>query len=176
MVLVFDAACEAGLDKALADGPASGAELASRLELDAHAVRVVLECLELWSLVERDAEGRFHLGSRWPEGRQPLLYVTTAGLYGPGALRSTIAFEEPAPGKTAANGPNSACGSKPWPFERLEEVAGERLADRLRAQGVDACLDRDVAPGAPPLTAEGRGLDRYGRHPKEAQVSNTGLA
>lgn len=56
MVLVTAAAVETGLFRALADGPATAADLARRLELDARAVSIVLGALEPAGLAVRDGD------------------------------------------------------------------------------------------------------------------------
>ncbi|CAN5498819.1 methyltransferase [soil metagenome] len=65
MVLLYDAAVDNGVLDAL---PASPAALASDLGLDAHAVRVVLDGLALWGIVEVDDGGVFTLTSTAPDG------------------------------------------------------------------------------------------------------------
>ncbi|MDP8931789.1 MAG: class I SAM-dependent methyltransferase [Actinomycetota bacterium] len=63
MVLLFDAAAEAGLLSAL---PGRTQELAAQLGLDAKAVRVVLEALAVWGLVQ-EVDGRFTSGPALPD-------------------------------------------------------------------------------------------------------------
>lgn len=63
MVVLFNAAAEAGILTAL---PATPAALATRLGLDEHAVRVVLEALAVWSVVEATAAGVWELGPAVP--------------------------------------------------------------------------------------------------------------
>lgn len=59
MVLLADAADQAGLIDAL---PGTATGLADRLDLDAHAVDVLLEALSVFGVVARDHEGRYDLG------------------------------------------------------------------------------------------------------------------
>ena len=150
MVLLFDAACEAGLDRALADGPANGAEVASRSGLDAHAVRVVLECLEVWSLVERDDQGRFHLGSQWPDG------PSAAALRHHGrAIRSWSAGIDD---RIRGIGPRGDGRQRPRLGLWLEALA---VRARQCAPGVvDACLDR--LPNLATVLELGGGHGEYG--------------
>ncbi|HWH34980.1 MAG TPA: class I SAM-dependent methyltransferase [Acidimicrobiales bacterium] len=54
MVLLFDAAAEAGL---LARLPAGAAELAAATDLDAHGIAVVLDALAAWGIVEVSPNG-----------------------------------------------------------------------------------------------------------------------
>lgn len=63
MVLLYDAAVEAGLLDAL---PARPAALAAELKLREHAVRVVLECLALWGIVVTAPDGLYVLDSGAP--------------------------------------------------------------------------------------------------------------
>lgn len=65
LVVLYEAAAETGVWEAL---PGSPAELAPPLDLDPHAVRVLLDALEVWEFVERDEQGRFHLGRQAPAG------------------------------------------------------------------------------------------------------------
>lgn len=66
MVVVHDAAAQAGLLARLAASPASPADLAADLGLDGHAVQVVLEELAVWEVVASDGADRFGPGATWP--------------------------------------------------------------------------------------------------------------
>ncbi|MDP9019215.1 MAG: class I SAM-dependent methyltransferase [Actinomycetota bacterium] len=63
IVLLHEAAEEAGLLDALPGAPAA---LADRLGLNAHAVRVVLEALAVWGVVEARPDGAFAPGPEFP--------------------------------------------------------------------------------------------------------------
>lgn len=63
LAVAFEAASAAGL---LSEVPASPRELAARLSLDERAVRIVLEELAIWNVVEADADGRYGPGSAMP--------------------------------------------------------------------------------------------------------------
>lgn len=62
--LLFDLAAEAGILGAL---PAAPAEAAAGLGLDAHAVRVVLEALAVWGVVEMGPDATFAAGPDAPD-------------------------------------------------------------------------------------------------------------
>ncbi len=64
MVLLVDAAAGSG---ALAALPGAVDELAGRLGLDPHALRVVLDALVTWGVVERQSGGRYSLGPDAPD-------------------------------------------------------------------------------------------------------------
>lgn len=61
--LLYDAAAKAGL---LDDLPATADELAARHDLAAHAVRVLLDALTAWDVVEQVADGRYAAGAGLP--------------------------------------------------------------------------------------------------------------
>ena len=63
MVLLFDAIAEAGVLSRL---PGTAAEVAGELDLDAHGLRVVLDALCAWDVVEREA-GTYRLGPQAPD-------------------------------------------------------------------------------------------------------------
>lgn len=65
LVICYESAVETGVWDAL---PGSPGELAARLDLDPQAVRVLLEALELWDVVEGDADGSFRPGAQAPAG------------------------------------------------------------------------------------------------------------
>lgn len=65
MVLLHDVAEDAGVLSAL---PGTPADVASARGLEPHAVRVVLEALAVWDVVERDEDGRYALGPDAPDG------------------------------------------------------------------------------------------------------------
>lgn len=64
MVLLYDVAAGAGVFGAL---PGTPADVASARDLDEHAVRVVLEALAVWGIVERDDSGRYAPGAAAPD-------------------------------------------------------------------------------------------------------------
>ncbi len=64
MVLLFSAADETGLLGAL---PAAPADLADKLNLDRHAVRVVLEALAVWGVLKAGRDGVFGAGPGFPD-------------------------------------------------------------------------------------------------------------
>ncbi|CAN5499108.1 methyltransferase [soil metagenome] len=71
MLLAFDAACDAGVLAAL---PATPADLAADLGLDAHAVGVLLEHLAVWDIVQLSPDGGFALSTGAPPaGTEPSL-------------------------------------------------------------------------------------------------------
>jgi SAM-dependent methyltransferase len=63
MALLFDAAAASG---ALAALPGTADEIGGRLGLDAHALRVTLDALGAWGIVERDGQGRYVPGPDAP--------------------------------------------------------------------------------------------------------------
>jgi SAM-dependent methyltransferase len=63
LALLYDAAVDAGVLDSL---PASAAEVARQLELDAHAVRVLLDALATWDLVGHGDDGRYVPGAEPP--------------------------------------------------------------------------------------------------------------
>ena len=63
MVVLFDAVAEAGV---LARLPGSTEEVAGDLGLDARALRVVLDALSAWEVVERRGEA-YDLGAQEPD-------------------------------------------------------------------------------------------------------------
>ncbi|MBW3547474.1 MAG: methyltransferase domain-containing protein [Actinobacteria bacterium] len=63
MVLTYDAAADVGL---LAELPGDPPRLAERLGLSEHAVRVVLEALAVWDVVELGDDGAYRLGAAAP--------------------------------------------------------------------------------------------------------------
>lgn len=150
LALLFDAACQVGLVEALADGPADHLDLASRLGLDAHAVRVVLEALTSWSVLRRADNESFALGSAWPSR------ASTAALrHHASALRAWSSGIE-----DRLRGIGSP-GRRPRPPEL--ELWLEALAVRARqcAPGVaDACLAR--VPNAASVLELGGGHGEYG--------------
>ncbi len=67
LALMYDAAVGAGLLDAL---PASPAQLSAVLGLEAHAVRVVLDALVTWGVVQPGQNGRYALGRDAPDQDQ----------------------------------------------------------------------------------------------------------
>jgi SAM-dependent methyltransferase len=65
MVAVFDAAAEVGLFEEL---PASPIEAAARLGLDERAVRILLDALSVWGIVE-ELDGSYSMSPGWPPDR-----------------------------------------------------------------------------------------------------------
>jgi hypothetical protein len=65
MVVLVDAAAGSGVLTAL---PGAVDDLADRLGLDVHALRVVLDALGAWGIVERGGDGRYGLGADAPDG------------------------------------------------------------------------------------------------------------
>lgn len=63
MVLVYDAAADAGVFSAL---PGTSAQVADSLGLDPRAVRVVLDLLAVWDIVEHGPDGQYVHGSQAP--------------------------------------------------------------------------------------------------------------
>lgn len=63
LVLLFDAAVEAGLLEGL---PSTAPALSARLDLDEHAVRVVLDALAAWEVVQPDGHGGYRTGADAP--------------------------------------------------------------------------------------------------------------
>lgn len=161
MVLLFDAASGVGLDEALAEGPASADELSSRLRLDAHAVRVVLEALATWSLVERDDDGRFHPGSSWPD--RP----SAASLHHHArAIRSwSVSIAD----RLRGIGPGPAGDRQPPPKVGLWLEALAVRACQCAPRVIDACLAR--LPGAATVLELGGGHGEYG-----LELARRGLA
>ena len=64
MVVLVDVAAGSGVLAAL---PGTADDLAGRLDLDPHAVRVVLDALGAWAVVARDGEARYTLGPDAPD-------------------------------------------------------------------------------------------------------------
>lgn len=67
LVVVHDAAAEAGILERLVASPTTPAELGEELGLDEFAVRVVLQALAVWDVVAADEGERFSPGSAWPD-------------------------------------------------------------------------------------------------------------
>ncbi len=63
LTLLFDAAAGGGVLGAL---PGTAADVAGRLDLDPHGVRVVLDALIPWEVVERDADRSYRPGPQMP--------------------------------------------------------------------------------------------------------------
>lgn len=149
MVLLFDAACQAGLDGALADGPATPADLASRLGLDAGAVRVVLEALTVWSIVYASDDGRFGAGPGWPDRPSAAALRHQA--------RAIHSWSAGVDDRLRGIGP--AAPHRPRPLGLWLEALAVRA--RQCAPGVvDACLSR--LPGAATVLELGGGHGEYG--------------
>lgn len=130
MVLLYDVAAGAGLFEAM---PGTPAEVASLRGLDQHAVRVVLEALAAWRIVERDASGRYAPGAAAPDADMAPLFRHHAR-----SLRLwTTGIEEHLHGVTPADvaGPTSA-GVEGW------MAALAAYARPAAAAVVDACLTR----------------------------------
>lgn len=155
MVLLYDAAVEAGL---LAGLPSTAAALAARLDVDEHAVRVVLDALAAWDVVETagDAGYRTGPGAPGPEAAAVLRHhariVRTWSAQLDDRLRGVPPDERPA---------------DPGRVERM--LASLTVLARETAAGtVDACLS--PAPGAR------RALDLGGGHGEYAlELARRGL-
>ncbi len=142
MVVLFDAAADAGLLTAL---PATADEVAARLDLDAHAVRVVLEALTVWGLVTVEGR-RFTPGPNAPPPDEAAVLRHHA--------RSLRLWASQLDDRLRGVAPSGHAG----PLRRLD-VWLDALAVNARVSApaaVDACLAR--------LPEAGRVLDLGGGH------------
>jgi len=146
MVLLFDAAVDTRLLEALPGSPAS---LAAGLGLSEHAVRVVLDGLALWDIVEAGPDGVYALGSS-----------------APGADGTAVLRHHARAIRGWSNIPDRLRGQAPSPWGadiRPVEIMLDALAvmGRRSAPGaVDACLAR--APGARRVLDLGGGHGEFG--------------
>lgn len=132
MVLLFDAAVETGLLEAL---PASPVALAVRLGLQEHAVRVVLNGLAVWDIVESGPDDVFALGraATGPDGTAVLRHHARA-------IRGWSAIPDRLRGRPPSS-PGVDIGQVEIMLDALA-VMGRKSAPGA----VDACLAR--TPGA----------------------------
>ena len=155
LVLLHAAASDAGLLQAL---PGRPDELAGRLDLDEHAVTVVLEALSLFGVVDRLDDGRFGPGaaSPSPDGDAALYHHARS------LKRWALALDDRLRGTIG-----EVAGPPREPARWLDSMAvGAR---RTGAGAIDACLAR--VPGA--RTA----LDLGGGHGEYAlELARRGLA
>lgn len=155
MVVLCNAAAEAGIFTAL---PASPAALAGRLGLDEHAVRVVLEALAVWSVVEAPAAGVWELGPAAPSVDAAAVLCHHAR-----ALTSWSSnLDDRLHGRSSSQPP-------PSPQKVAQMLDALTVNGRESAPGtVDACLAR--VPGAT------RALDLGGGHGEYAlELARRGL-
>lgn len=156
LAVLYEAAAETGLVAGL---PATSAALAVDLDLDEHAVAVVLDALACWEVVERDAGGRWAPGSRAPtdDAAAVLCHHARALRLWSGSLGDRLLGVPPS---DATQGPGGVT-------KMLEALT---VNGRESAPGtVDACLAR--VPDA------GRALDLGGGHGEYAlELARRGLA
>jgi DNA-binding IclR family transcriptional regulator len=67
MVVLYEAAAGTGLLEVIAGAALTPAVLAERLGLDQQAVRVVIEALAAWEVVDVEEDGRVVPGPAWPQ-------------------------------------------------------------------------------------------------------------
>ncbi|MGI9119308.1 MAG: class I SAM-dependent methyltransferase [Acidimicrobiales bacterium] len=132
MVVVHDAAAQAGLLARLAASPATPAELAADLGLDGHTVRVVLEELAVWDVVASDGAGRFAPGTGWPS------HEASAALRH--HARAIRAWSAGIDDRLRGVGPPPERKLPPWTDLWLEALAVR--ARHAAPAIVDACLTR----------------------------------
>jgi len=128
MVLLYDAAVETGLLEAL---PGSAVDLAAGLGLSEHAVRVVLDGLGLWHVIELGGDGVYSLGPSAPDadGTAVLRHHARA-IRGWSTVADRLRGEPPAP-----------WGKDIKPVEIMLDALA--VMGRRSAPGaVDACADR----------------------------------
>lgn len=114
MVVLYEAAAGTGLLEVIAGAALTPAVLAERLGLDQQAVRVVIEALAAWEVVDVEETGGWYRVQLGPRPASRLRYATTPGRSAPGAPTSMIACEGPGPTRTVACLPTWASGSRPW--------------------------------------------------------------
>ena len=156
MVVLFNAAAAAGVLAAL---PATSAELAGRLDLDEHAVRVVLEALATWSVVRPTAGEVWALGPEAPSADAAAVlghHARALGLW-------SSNVDDRLHGRSSSQPP-------PTPRKVAQMLEALTVNGRESAPGtVDACLAR--LPGAT------RALDLGGGHGEYAlELARRGLA
>ena len=146
LVLLLDAATEAGLLDAL---PGHPPDLAHDLGLDPQAVRVVLEALSAWGVVEAGADGGFAPGRAAPGGDAvPVLHHHARTLRRwASALDDCLRGIPPDPGQREIRRPDL------W----LAALAVQ--ARRVAPEAVQACLAR--APGSATVLDLGGGHGEY---------------
>lgn len=152
MVLLYEGAFEAGVLSRL---PATAAHLADRLQLDPEVVRVVLDALSWWGIVEADGDGRYALATdlAGPQASAVLRHHARAIHHWSGKLSHQLMSGRHDPGP----GPTTVSGRPVRPGE--EERWLDALAVNARASApsaVDLCLAT--------LPAAQRVLDLGGGH------------
>jgi len=145
MTLLYDAVREAGV---LATLPASAADAAAALGLDAEAVRMALDALTVWGAVVRK-EGRYRLGPEAPDDDE----AATLGLHARSMRRWCADIDDRLHGPPA---PEVAVIRPEW----LDALAGGQGGDTfgeddyrawLTAAGFELGELVDVAPRAQTL-------------------------
>lgn len=149
MLLVYDAAAGTGVLDAL---PGTAEEVAARRGLDARAVRIVLDVLAEWRIVDR-ADAGYTAGAGMPDGEQAAIlrhHARSIHLWA-GALNDRLHGTPPAPREP--------------PSPELRDLWYAALAAFARPAApavVDACLER--------FPAAERVLDLGGGHGAHAQA------
>lgn len=146
MAVLVNAAVEAGI---LAELPSSASEVAERLALDDHAVRVVLEALAQWEVVELGSDGVWRPARRAPS---------------PDAV-AVLGHHARAIAHWSRSLPDRLHGRPPTPAG-FDHRQVERMLEALTVNGresapavVDACLAR--APEAATVLDLGGGHGEY---------------
>jgi hypothetical protein len=134
MVLLVDAVAEAGVVPRL---PGTAEEVAADLGLDPHALRVVLDALGAWEIVERQG-GTYVLGPAAPDD------ATTAGLrHHARALRTWAgSIDDRLRGVAVGEGGGDRAGSPGTVRPELFQQALARTARTTAPAVVDLCLAR----------------------------------
>lgn len=145
-VLLYAAAEETGLLSVL---PGTVDQVAGRVEVDARAVRIALEALALWGLVEEGADKSYRVGTTAPAADTAAVLRLHAG-----ALRQwSDRLSQRLRSSTAAAATSSAL--YPDVFLRALAVTARRAAREV----ADACLAR--APGSERVLDLGGGHGEY---------------
>lgn len=149
MALLYDAAVQAGLLQAL---PATPAQLAAEGGLDARAVRVLLEALMTWGIVESGQDGRYCLGAGAPDEDQAAVIRHHAR-----AVRRWSALID-----QRLNGIHDPAPWRPDAAQRATWLRALAVFSRRWIPGaVDTCLA--LAPGASSVLDIGGGHGEYAR-------------
>lgn len=128
LILLCDVAASTGLLDRL---PGTADDIASRLGLDPHAVRVVLDALTVWVVVARKADGTYTAGTDPPD---PEAIATVR--HHARSLRGWAAAAEPR--LRGQPRPDPVSKPDPEPFHDALAVTARRAAPGI----VDACLAR----------------------------------
>lgn len=158
MVVLAHAAAESGV---LAGLPATPAALAERLDLDEHAVAVVLEALACWAVVERGADGTWGAGPEAPSADAASVLAHHA--------RSLAHWSRSLDDRLHGRGPSQP-RSQPGQVAQMLEALTVNGRESAPAT-VDACLAR--AAGARRVLDLGGGHGEYALELARRELSVT---